>query len=345
MLVQFRYLEVDLLIRTATTVEPYVLEAQHDNVIHAVKSREGTMIVCGRKLSLIAGLGLVASAVTSAVAPSAWSHPKMPAPGVTCVEDGATQVSLKVKVCGDATVGAPAGFQLFWFKGDASDPFPTTAADGRCVSSFWSRAKGHFLAPGECIEVSMGELLAQESTRTTPGCAVPLQCGSSYAFKGIAKTVAPYKYSAFSPVAYCETLACTPPGESCTLTQGYWDNHGPVPSGNNEYTWPDSVKQAGGFSLGNIFYTNAQLQSILKQPTKGNGLVSLAHQLIAAKLNVANGADPTDVAPTIADADALIGALVVPPVGTGFLAPAATSTLNDALADYNEGKTGPGHCS
>ena len=117
-----------------------------------------------------------------------------------------------------------------------------------------------------------------------------------------------------------------------------------MPSGNNDYTWPDSVKQAGGFSLGNIFYTNAQLQSILKRPTKGNGLVSLARQLIAAKLNVANGTDPTDVSQTIVDADALIGVLAVPPVGTGFLAPANTSALNDALADYNEGKTGPGHC-
>jgi hypothetical protein len=291
------------------------------------------------------GTLLLALAFALALVPApVLAHPKMPAPGVTCVENGATQVALKVKVCGDAVVGAPAGFQLFWFQGDASDPFPTTAAAGRCASSFFSRKKGHFLAPGECIEISIGELLAQESTKTTPGCALPLQCGTSYGFKGYAKKISPYSFSSFSPVAYCEMLACTPPGESCTLTQGYWDSHGPVPSGNNEYTWPDSVKQAGGFAVGNLFYTTAQLQSILKQPTKGNGLVSLAHQLIAAKLNVANGADATDVAQSIADADALIGALVIPPVGSGFLAPATTSALNEALANYNEGKTGPGHC-
>jgi len=66
--------------------------------------------------------------------------------------------------------------------------------------------------------------------------------------------------------------------------------------------------------------------------------------LIAAKLNIANGADSTDIAQAISDADTLIGSLVVPPVGGGFLAPGATSTLVQALAAYNEGVTGPGHC-
>src|SRR5206468_2504671 len=70
----------------------------------------------------------------------------------------------------------------------------------------------------------------------------------------------------------------------------------------------------------------------------------LAHQLIAAKLNVAQGASPTAVASAIASADALIGALVVPPIGSGFLKPSATSALTDALDAYNSGTTGPGHC-
>src|SRR5207249_11600296 len=40
---------------------------------------------------------------------------------------------------------------------------------------------------------------------------------------------------------------------------------------------------------------------------------------------------------TIADADALIGDLVVPPVGTGYLAPRDVSALADTLDQYNEG--------
>jgi hypothetical protein len=94
-----------------------------------------------------------------------------------------------------------------------------------------------------------------------------------------------------------------------------------------------------------VLYSDLQLQAIFDAPAKGNGLIALAHQLIAAKLNVAKGADGTAVAATIVAADALIGGLVIPPVGSGYLAPSATSALTEALADYNEGATGPGHCN
>ena len=73
-------------------------------------------------------------------------------------------------------------------------------------------------------------------------------------------------------------------------------------------------------------------------------MIALAHQLIAAKLNVANGADDTAVAGYIAAADALIGGLVVPPVGSGSLPSSQTSALTEALRKYNEGDIGPGHC-
>ena len=73
-------------------------------------------------------------------------------------------------------------------------------------------------------------------------------------------------------------------------------------------------------------------------------MISLAHQLIAAKLNVAKGASSSSIASTIAAADALIGGLVVSPVGSGWLDPSVTSSLTAALANYNEGVTGPGHC-
>ena len=122
-----------------------------------------------------------------------------------------------------------------------------------------------------------------------------------------------------------------PPGGGCTFTQGYWKNH--------EEAWP-----VDNLTLGTVNYTQAQLLSILKQPVRGNGLVSLSHQLIAAKLNTANGADDTDIASAIADADALIGGLVVPPVGGGYISTSTTSALNGTLTGYNEGSTGPGHC-
>jgi hypothetical protein len=97
-------------------------------------------------------------------------------------------------------------------------------------------------------------------------------------------------------------------------------------------------------TLGTVQYTDAQICSILNQPAGGNGLLTLAHQLIAAKLNIAAGADGSSVAADIAAADALIGGLVIPPVGSGSLSPAAVSTLVTSLTNFNQGVTGPGHC-
>jgi hypothetical protein len=62
-------------------------------------------------------------------------------------------------------------------------------------------------------------------------------------------------------------------------------------------------------------------------------------------LNIANGADDSNVAGAIVAADALIGSKVVPPVGTGSLANSLTSSLISTLTSFNEGAIGPGHCS
>ncbi len=120
----------------------------------------------------------------------------------------------------------------------------------------------------------------------------------------------------------------------CTLTQGYWKNHAEK--------WPVT-----SLSLGSVSYSQAQLLRILRQPVRGNGLVSLSHQLIAAKLNLANSAGCQSVNASIAAADALIGAKVVPPIGAGSLSTSVTSTLVGALDSFNNGRTPgcPGHCS
>jgi hypothetical protein len=114
------------------------------------------------------------------------------------------------------------------------------------------------------------------------------------------------------------------PPESCVRGQGYWKNH--------PDQWP--VLQ---LLLGNNAYDKEQLLSILHEPVRGNGLVLLAHQLIAAKLNIVNGADASCIEETLADADALIGDLLVPPVGDGYLPPRDVSALADVLDDYNDG--------
>jgi hypothetical protein len=120
-------------------------------------------------------------------------------------------------------------------------------------------------------------------------------------------------------------------GEGCTLTQGYWKNH--------EKAWP-----VAELRLGATTYTKAELLAILRTPTEGNGLISMAHQLIAARLNIAAGASTAGIQATLDEADALIGALVIPPKGMGSLPPEKTSAINDALTAFNEARVGPGHC-
>lgn len=96
--------------------------------------------------------------------------------------------------------------------------------------------------------------------------------------------------------------------------------------------------------LGNVNYNQQQLLDIFDEPVAGNCLISLAHQLIAAKLNIANGAPHDCIDQTITEVDQLIGDLVVPPIGNGFLE-CNISGYIEALTSFNEGTSGcANHC-
>jgi len=120
--------------------------------------------------------------------------------------------------------------------------------------------------------------------------------------------------------------------EQCTYTQGYWKNHGGA--------WP------AGYSTTAAFYTSGKswMEVLLTPPAKGNAYYILAHQYIAAKLNVANGADPTAVAQALNEAHNWFTA-----PGRTDAAPTGSDRttalyLAGILAAFNEGATGPGHC-
>jgi hypothetical protein len=119
---------------------------------------------------------------------------------------------------------------------------------------------------------------------------------------------------------------------NCPLTQGFWKNH--------SRAWPVST-----LTLGTVSYTEAQLLTILETPPAGgDASLILAHQLIAAKLNLANGSDPCPIASIIAAADALIGSQVIPIVPK--ISPSSTLgaqmvALASALDSYNEGLLTP----
>jgi hypothetical protein len=63
----------------------------------------------------------------------------------------------------------------------------------------------------------------------------------------------------------------------------------------------------------------------------------VAHQEIAAKLNIVNGADGSCIAQTLADLDALIGNRIIPLVGNGHLRPRNVAFYVSTVSRYNEG--------
>jgi hypothetical protein len=83
----------------------------------------------------------------------------------------------------------------------------------------------------------------------------------------------------------------------CPLTQGFWKNH------------PNAWDGVTSLMIGGQTYDQADLITILKTPPKGgDASLILAHQLIAAKLNVDTGSVfiPDPIGSTIAMADMLL---------------------------------------
>jgi len=128
-----------------------------------------------------------------------------------------------------------------------------------------------------------------------------------------------------------------PESQVCVYSLGYWKNH------------PD-VWTVDSLILGNKIYTQAELLGLLSEPTRGDASLILARQLIAARLNVANGAGSSTIAATIAAADIWLanyaGRLpydVSPSLPEGQQAVALANTLEQ----YNDGGLpgGPPDCS
>lgn len=264
------------------------------------------------------------------------------APLLSC--DASTQSSIYVKVTAGAS-GLPAGFSLQWmrkseYEANAND-WGDTLSLRKASFSGNANLSRYDLSPGESVVINIGELLFDQGASSNS--IEPLECGSEYVFRAFAHATRSQKRSAFTADLVCKTLPCLT-GSNCTYTQGYWKTHGPIPTGNNVYVWPQSVKD-NGIMLGTVVYTADQLLQIFNKPAAGNGLIVLAHQLIAAKLNIANGAQAgQDVLADISAADALIGFLVVPPVGAGSLSNSSVGSLTNRLTSFNEGDTGVLHC-
>ena len=91
--------------------------------------------------------------------------------------------------------------------------------------------------------------------------------------------------------------------------------------------------------LGNHTYDEQDAVDIINYPSdSGDGLSPLARELIAAKLNIANGARHDCIDTEIAQADLIIGTLVPRPVGNDTIPIGNVQDLINNLAVYNKGE-------
>ncbi len=129
------------------------------------------------------------------------------------------------------------------------------------------------------------------------------------------------------------TNTYTPPRPSCTLTQGYWKNH--------QEEWDAQGERV--VWTGQTFFKSGRTyaQIMAMNPSGGNSYIQLAHQYIAAKLNVNGGADPA-IDASITQAESLFNSLSQ---GTTYIKNASWTSLATTLDNYNNGVTGPGHCN
>ena len=109
-----------------------------------------------------------------------------------------------------------------------------------------------------------------------------------------------------------------------TGTRGYWVNH--------EENWP-----VNGLSLGGTWYSKDQCLAILRRPTKGDRSYSMAAQLIAAKLNVANGALHDCIDETISSADTWMSTYKINSKPNNNAWNLGVD-YHDTLDDYNNGR-------
>ena len=311
----------------------------------------------GNKLS-IASLALVVGALAFASTPVLAGgpppKPDLTTPGISCVSSTAS--SITVQVCGTGTYGAPAGFSIHmktkadWLIDgwDATGSYTCLSLGGNCNggNNPWN------LSSGECVSVvisatTVADYAGQNICGVSSDCGLyPLQCGTEYVFRVFAHGNSDYGASPKGPEPplSCFTAACGPAGE-CTLTWGYWKTHGPegCSPGNQANDWNVSSLTIGGTLL-----DEAALCAILHDNPnscgKGGGsnsgantVLILEHQLIAAMLNVAEGALRCSFADqAIIDANALLVGRVYDCVGASTTLGQQMIAVKDVLAAYND---------
>ncbi len=134
-----------------------------------------------------------------------------------------------------------------------------------------------------------------------------------------------------------------PEEPGCTRSRRWWKRHTGYCGG------PDEVTQYLPLSVGNLNIEDAYNARRILGSRRGdchiNGLRRMAGQLLAAKLNVAAGADDADIAATILEADAYLTVHEFSDWRTlTFAEKEQVRAWSRMLMEYNRGIIGPGSC-
>jgi hypothetical protein len=276
---------------------------------------------------------LLGATLLSANVAQAGKPCQLDAPTVTCI--GATQSSITLNICAGPS-GAPAGISIHWSTCAQyianGNHIPDPSGGGFAISLSGNCQQGNApwnLGPNACktITINANTLInAAAEGCGSSGNTADLLCNTCYAFQVFAHNdPGPNgcNKSDLSVVAQCNTSPCVT-GE-CTLTWGYWKTHGPAGCNppNKDNLWPVSSLTIGGLpmnadALCSIFQTNPGACAKGGSSNGGaNAVIILEHQLIAAMMNVANGAIPCSFASAgIANANALLDGFENACVGT-----------------------------
>ncbi|NDK55141.1 hypothetical protein [Pontibacter fetidus] len=138
---------------------------------------------------------------------------------------------------------------------------------------------------------------------------------------------------AIDDIMFCVSPVTPPTYEDkgCTRTQGYWKNHADPKKKQYDTTWDNYLNKT-------FYNSGMNYLAVLNTSPKGDAYIILAHQYIAAELNVASGASiPQDVLAAWNAATAYF---------KGETSPSRSELLAwaELLDDYNNGIVGPGHC-
>ena len=264
---------------------------------------------CRRETLAFAILGIAVIAVAamflSSTPGSAAGKPAMSTPSISC--GGSGQDYIDINVTAGSPTGAPAGFTIQWqttgdyaqfgWPADSSCPPDIegvpTCGESFCKASFSGNAalSNYHLAAGQSVAVRIGDLQL-DSGASTDCLDVRLLCSHNYVFRAFAHADSTHQRSVYTENLTCSTLECPVECDPNVKGLDFWKTHSTFCTGEGcqEDAWPQSVLDSG-LTIGCVTYTAEELEGILlTTPGEGDCTTALLHQVIVARLNIANGA-------------------------------------------------------